>query len=795
MSSKKTMEAIRILLTGLVVYAQKQDATIRNIMFVATLLTISATNALAQNMLKGKVVDNATQEPLVGVTIMIENTGIATTTDTKGTFSLDIEKREGALILSYIGYVKLRLDISKLSENLNIGMETSGETLNEVVVTGYTGEKRLQDVAGSVALITSKEFQRANTFSLKPVLDMVPGVRVDQSNLSETRISIRGVGVRSAFGNRNLKFYINDIPITEADGFTRIEGIDIATLGKAEIIKGPASSIYGFGTGGVHNFQMQKASYKENSLTAETMIGAYGLKRISTTYRMSDDKMNISATYGWQEFDGYRQHSSDARCFFTSNMQFYPSEKQTVNVFINRTEQLSQIPGALSITQAEQDRKQANAGNLQRNTRRDQVWTRIGISNTYRFSSVFQNTTSLFTSFYDLDHPLAFAYIRSGYQSNGGRTRFILQPNMKILPTKFVFGGEYLNGLSRQTRYVNNNGEEGNITFNADNNNTQYSIFSQVETKITKKLILILGASYNSVNYKITDYLNVAQTGVKTFNPQITPRVALSYLANENHSVHASVSQGFAPPTTSELSNIEGTINQNIRPETGINYELNAKGSFFGKRLLYDVSVYRFNLKDELIPQTVAQNITVYNNAGRTYRNGAEAGLYFEVLKSKSGFFTSIRPFTTIAYSDFKFEDYKILNAQNIVINDFSGNALTGIMPWVVNIGLDIETKHGFYLYNTFFYNDKMPMNDANTDFNSAYKVLNIKLGYRQTLGRFGINAYVGADNLLNELYSSQIALNAVSFIPGQPAPYFNPSPERMWYGGLSIKYSLTKKN
>src|SRR5690606_12511278 len=196
MSSKKTMEAIRILLTGLVVYAQKQDATIRNIMFVATLLTISATNALAQNMLKGKVVDNATQEPLVGVTIMIENSGIATTTDTKGTFSLDIEKKEGALILSYIGYVKLRLDISKLSENLNIGMETSGETLNEVVVTGYTGEKRLQDVAGSVALITSKEFQRANTFSLKPVLDMVPGVRVDQSNLSETRISIRGVGVR-----------------------------------------------------------------------------------------------------------------------------------------------------------------------------------------------------------------------------------------------------------------------------------------------------------------------------------------------------------------------------------------------------------------------------------------------------------------------------------------------------------------------------------------------------------------------------------------------------------------------
>lgn len=764
--------------------------------FIVVMLCIAfTTNTFAQTVLKGKIIDQETQEPLVGVAVTVQNSTIGTTTDATGLFSLTLEKKEGTLAISYFSYDTIRLDISKLPEKLNIGMQSSSKTLNEIVVTGYTSEKRFQDVPGSVALITTKEFQRANSFSLKPVLDLVPGVRVDQSNLSETRISIRGVGVRSSFGNRNLKFYINDIPITEADGFTRIEGIDIATLGKAEVIKGPASSIYGFGTGGVINFQTQKAAYNENSLTGETMMGSYGFKRVSSTYRFSNNSMNLAATYGWQELDGYRQHSGDVRRFFTTNLQLYPSEKQTFNVFINRTEQLSQIPGALTITQVEEDRKQANAGNVQRNTRRDQVWTRIGISNSYQFSPIFYNSTSVFTSFYDLDHPLAFAYIRSGYQSYGGRTRFVLQPKMSILSTKFVIGAEYLNGLSRQTRYINNNGEEGNINFNADNNNTQYSLFAQLETKIVTKLILTLGASYNSVNYKIVDYLNPAQTGIKKFNPQVTPRIALSYLANTNHSIHASMSQGFAPPTTSELSNIDGTINQGIRPEMGINYEINAKGSFIKKRLLYDVSVYRFNLKDELIPQTVAQNVTVYNNAGKTYRNGVEAGLYFEVIRKKSGFFSSIRPFTTIAYSDFKFQDYKILNAQNVVVNNYSGNSLTGIMPWVVNVGLDIETKYGFYLYNTFYYNDRMPMNDANTDYNPGYKVLNIKLGYRKTIGRFGVNVYAGADNVLNELYSSQIALNARSFVPGQPAPYFNPSPERMWYGGLSIKYFFTKKN
>jgi iron complex outermembrane receptor protein len=299
------------------------------------------------------------------------------------------------------------------------------------------------------------------------------------------------------------------------------------------------------------------------------------------------------------------------------------------------------------------------------------------------------------------------------------------------------------------------------------------------------------GASYNRVAYIAKDYLNNQRSGNLTFDPQITPRVALSYFMHPQHSLHFTVSKGFAPPTGSEVNNADGTINQQIRPETGINYELNAKGSWLNKRLTYDVSVYRFNLSDELIPQSVAQQITIFNNAGKTFRNGMELGLFWDVLKNNNQFLSLVRPFTTLTYSDFRFEDYKILNQQNTIVSDFSGNALTGIMPWVINAGIDIETKHGVYLYSTFFYNDRMPMNDANTDFNESYKVINVKMGYRKNIGRLGLHAYAGADNLLNEKYSSQIALNARSFVPGQPAPYFNPSPETMWYGGISIKYSL----
>ncbi|MEM9983004.1 MAG: hypothetical protein AAF734_10950, partial [Bacteroidota bacterium] len=73
---------------------------------------------------------------------------------------------------------------------------------------------------------------------------------------------------------------------------------------------------------------------------------------------------------------------------------------------------------------------------------------------------------------------------------------------------------------------------------------------------------------------------------------------------------------------------------------------------------------------------------------------------------------------------------------------------------------------------------------------NPAYRLLNVKLGYEKVLAkRVGVNAYVGADNLLNEKYSSRIALNARSFVPDAPPPYFQPSPETMWYGGIGVKY------
>lgn len=746
----------------------------------------------AQNLpVKGHIYDSQTRQPLAGVMIFNAGKQQLGSSDAKGFFEIAAVQPGQILKALLAGYKTQSIKITTAENELNVQLEADGLSLNEVRIAGYNNaNKTNKETAGAVALLTAKDISRGSGLSLQPVLNAIPGVRMDQSTLSEARISIRGNGVRAAYGIRSVKIYVNEIPVTEADGTTRIEALDVNSIGRAEIIKGPASSIYGAGTAGVINFQLQRAPYQEQSLEASGLTGSYGLHRLAATYRSGGDKLNSYVSYGWQEYEGYRAHSNDMRRFLTGNFQLFPSDKRIITLMLNRTTQHSQIPGSLTAAQVAADPLQVNATNLDKQAGRYQTWTRIGLGQQYRFNDQFSNSTSVFTYFYDLDHPLPYAYIRNFYQSYGGRTRFTYDPGFSILPSRFTLGAEFNEGLTKGTQYVNNQGKEGTVNANIDYQNRQYSLFYQSETTLAPQTTLTLGLSYNSLRYDVKDYLKQNQSGVKKFNPQATPRIALSHTFSEALSLHASVSSGFSPPSSSEIKNVDGSINPVLQAEKAINYELNAKGNLLQSRLAYDLALFKMDMKGELIAQSVQQGITVYNNAGKTSHNGVELALSYQLLKAADeAEIISLRPFMAVTYSDFKFKDYKTLNAQGEVTASYDGNKLTGIAPWVMNAGIDLETKTGLYFYGNYFYSDRLPLNDGNTAYNAAYQVLNAKIGYKKQLGNcLELNVYAGLDNIGNKSYSSIVSLNAVGY-GGAQAPYFNPSPKRNGYGGLNLKY------
>jgi iron complex outermembrane receptor protein len=738
---------------------------------------------------KGHIYDSQTRQPLAGAVITFGQTEL-TKSDARGYFELFDVTSGTELKARLSGYKVQTIKLLAGVTELNVQLDADAVSLNEVRIGSYNVNKSSKETPGAIAVITAKDISRGSAVSLQPALNGIPGVRMEQSTLSEARISIRGNGVRAAYGIRNVKVYLNEIPVTEADGTTRIEALDVNSIGRAEVIKGPASSIYGAGTGGVINFQLQRSPYQEQSIEGSGLVGAYGLHRLATTYRSGGDKLNSYVSYGWQEYNGYREHSSDMRRFLTGNFQLFPSDKRIVTLLLNRTTQHSQIPGSLTKDQVAADPLQANATNLDKQAGRYQTWTRVGLGQQYRFNEQFSNSTSVFTYFYDLNHPLPYAYIRNFYQSYGGRTRFSYDPEFKILPTHFTLGAEFNEGLTKGTQYVNNQGKEGVINSNIDYRNTQFSLFYQSETTLGPKTTLTLGLSYNSLKYDVRDYLKQNQSGIKKFEPEASPRIALSHTFGEALSLHASVSSGFSPPSSSEIKNVDGSINPTLQAEKAMNYELNAKGNLLKSRLAYDLSVFKMDMKGELIAQSIQQGITIYNNAGKTSHNGVELALSYQVFKPEDEQqVVSLRPFVALTYSDFKFKDYKTLNAQNQVTATYDGNKLTGIAPWVLNAGIDLETRIGIYFYGSYFYSDRLPLNDANADFNPAYQVLNAKIGYKKQFAKcLELNVYAGLDNILNKNYSSIVSLNAVGYGGAQPA-YYSPSPKRNGYAGLNLKY------
>jgi iron complex outermembrane receptor protein len=747
---------------------------------------------LQAQTVRGYIYDSQSRQPLEGVSLKDSTGHLLAQSARNGYFEIASTTARFSILTEMIGYRRRRVTVTATQDFLNIQLDADESSLSEVRVTGFAGNRSNKETAGSVAVITAAQINRGNALSFQAALNSIPGVRMDQSTLSEARISIRGNGVRSSFGIRNLKIYLNDIPVTEADGTTRIEALDVNSIGRAEVIKGPASSIYGAGTGGVINFQLQRSPYQEESVEAAAQSGSFGLHRLATTYRNAGDKLNSYVSYGWQEYDGYREHSKDMRRFLSGNFQLFPDSNRIITVVLNRTTQHSQIPGSLTADQVAQNPEQANASNLDKKAARYQTWTRVGIGQQYRFNKYLSNSSSVFTYYYDLDHPLPYAYLRNYYQSYGGRTKFVYDPEFSVLPTQFVVGAEFNQGLTKGTQYVNNQGAEGALTANIDYRNTLYSLFYQSETHLGAKTLFTFGLSYNGLKYDISNYLVAQQSGIKNFKPQASPRVAVSHNFSDVLSLHASVSTGFSPPSSSEVKTVDGSINTNLQAEDAVNYEINAKGNLFNSRLAYDLALFKMDMKGELIGQSVQQGITVYNNAGKTSHDGVELALSWQALREEDNSGLSVlRPFLALTYSDFKFKDYKILDAASKVTATYDGNALTGVAPWVLNAGLDVELRNGFYSYLNYYFNDKMPLNDRNTDYNPSYSVSNFKLGYRSRILRLlEVNVYGGVDNIFNEAYSSIVSLNAVGFGNAKPA-YFNPSPRRNGYGGLSIKYFL----
>src|SRR5690349_482291 len=182
------------------------------------------------------------------------------------------------LLLVIISLSFYNLSIAQQTDTIHTDTSLVNNMLDSVTVTAFNLQSGWQDAPVAMSVITPRQLQLLDNTSLVPVLNTVPGVRMEERSPGSYRLSLRGSLLRSPFGVRNVKVYWNEIPLTDAGGNTYLQLVDISQVQSLEIIKGPASSLYGANTGGA--VILHSGNYvtpKTNSYKVALSGGSYGL--------------------------------------------------------------------------------------------------------------------------------------------------------------------------------------------------------------------------------------------------------------------------------------------------------------------------------------------------------------------------------------------------------------------------------------------------------------------------------------------------------------------------------------
>jgi TonB-linked SusC/RagA family outer membrane protein len=190
-------------------------------------LLFLAAPVLAQKIIKGRVTDDKGR-PLPNATVTIKGTQRATVTTEDGTYTLTLPADARTLVFTSVGMSPIEYRVGTSNE-INIALNAGDQSLNEVVVTGYTSRKK-SEFAGAVVRVGAKDIEQLPLASFEQMLQgQAPGVYIASGSGqpgTAARVNIRGVG---SFGNVDPLYVIDGVPV-EPNVFRTLNPNDFETV-------------------------------------------------------------------------------------------------------------------------------------------------------------------------------------------------------------------------------------------------------------------------------------------------------------------------------------------------------------------------------------------------------------------------------------------------------------------------------------------------------------------------------------------------------------------------------------
>jgi len=219
--------------------------------------------------------------------------------------------------------------------------ETEMDSIEQIVVTATRTESALRDVARSISVVHKDRIQNATQqLGLDEVLNGIPGLYMQNryNFAQDLRVAIRGFGLRSSFGIRGIKIFVDDIPETLPDGQAQVDSIDLGSAERIEVLRGPASSLYGNASGGVISV-VSELGGSEPFVEAKLGVGELGYEKYQLKAAGQLDRVDYLFNASHQNFAGYREHSSSSGDLINSKVRWNISDGDSLTIVFNHTDQ------------------------------------------------------------------------------------------------------------------------------------------------------------------------------------------------------------------------------------------------------------------------------------------------------------------------------------------------------------------------------------------------------------------------------------------------------------------------
>ncbi|MDZ4336452.1 MAG: TonB-dependent receptor [Pseudomonas sp.] len=677
-----------------------------------------------------------------------------------------------------LSFCAIAAAIGLLADSAAVAAAESADTAVELaplLITSPRSTTRWLSTPAAVTVIDAGAVPGEQNLALDTLLARVPGVfSLNRYNLAQgLRPAIRGFGARGNFGVRGIRVLVDGVPLTMPDGQTELDGLDLGLVERMEVLRGPASVLYGNAAGGVLAIETREPPTLP-SMQLDLSAAGLGYQRTRGEIGGSEGNLGGLLAFNSTVLDGYRQHSRAQTNSLTGKLRWYaPTGRLRLN--FNAIDNRAEDPGGLTAAQVKADRRQAapenqlyDADEYIRQQRLGLVWDGYATgADEYQLRSYLGHR--------EFGNRLGFV---SGGQTtferyfSGVGGQYSYHRELIGLPHRITTGFDLEAQRDDRRRYDNLLGERGQSRQQQDESALSQGLFIEDQIDLNEQWQATFGLRYDQVRLAVDDFYlvdNRDDSGSRSLEDW-NYSAGLSYRVTPQQSLYARLASSFETPTISELGNPQGGgFNSALQPARAFSRELGIKGEW--PALRYALSVYRIELEDELVgfslPTQPGRNF--YRNAGQSRRDGLELSLDWQ-------FADAWRWSAAYAYNRYRFEDYQT------TAGDFSGKRIPGIPRQTLFSELAYEHQ-GAYVRLGVTAQAQVYANDANSQSAPGNAVFNLRLGKRFQLGEQSLEPYLGVDNLLGREYFDNLRINDGN------ARYFEPGPGRTLYAGLRVLF------